>query len=53
VGGTDLVSIDILVIVVTHRNLEAMLAEEKFREDLYFRIKVVTPSSGNSHDHDY
>jgi transcriptional regulator with GAF, ATPase, and Fis domain len=46
VGGTGSIPLDIRVIAATHRNLEAMLAEGKFREDLYFRLRVfpiVTP----------
>ncbi|MBU1055860.1 MAG: sigma 54-interacting transcriptional regulator [Proteobacteria bacterium] len=40
VGGTETIKVDIRVIAATHRNLETMLAEGKFREDLYFRLKV-------------
>jgi len=40
VGGSEPIKIDIRVIAATHRNLEAMLAEGRFREDLYFRIRV-------------
>ncbi len=40
VGGAETIKVDIRVIAATHRNLEAMLAEGKFREDLYFRLKV-------------
>ena len=40
VGGTDPIALDIRVIAATHRNLETMLTEGKFREDLYFRLKV-------------
>ena len=40
VGGTAPVKVDIRVIAATHRNLEAMVAEGLFREDLYFRLKV-------------
>jgi len=40
VGGTEPIPVDIRVIAATHRNLEDMLAEGKFREDLYFRLKV-------------
>jgi len=40
VGGTEVLPVDIRVIAATHRNLEAMLANGKFREDLYFRLKV-------------
>jgi len=40
VGGTAPIPVDIRVIAATHRNLEAMLADGKFREDLYFRLRV-------------
>jgi len=40
VGGTEPISVDVRVIAATHRNLDSMLAEGKFREDLYFRLKV-------------
>ena len=40
VGGTDPLEVDLRVIAATHRNLEAMLKEGLFREDLYFRLKV-------------
>ena len=40
VGGTETLHVDIRVIAATHRNLEVMLTEGKFREDLYFRLRV-------------
>lgn len=40
VGGTETIKVNIRVIAATHRNLEAMVKEGKFREDLYFRLKV-------------
>jgi transcriptional regulator with GAF, ATPase, and Fis domain len=40
VGGTDPIEVDIRVIAATHRDLERMVQEDKFREDLYFRLKV-------------
>ena len=40
VGGTNPVKVDIRVIAATHRDLKAMLSEKKFREDLYYRLKV-------------
>jgi transcriptional regulator with GAF, ATPase, and Fis domain len=40
VGGSETIQIDIRVIAATHRNLEQMLSEGKFREDLYFRLRV-------------
>ena len=38
VGGTEEVETDIRILVATHRNLEMMSREGKFREDLYFRL---------------
>jgi len=40
VGGTETIKIDIRVISGTHRNVEKMVREGSFREDLYFRLKV-------------
>jgi two-component system nitrogen regulation response regulator NtrX len=40
-GGTTKVSVDVRIISSTARNLEAEIAEGKFREDLYHRLSVV------------
>jgi len=40
VGGNKTISVDIRVIVATHRNLESMVSEHRFREDLWFRLNV-------------
>ena len=40
VGGAETLSMDIRVIAATHRNLEELIRDKKFREDLYFRLKV-------------
>ncbi|MEJ7710574.1 MAG: sigma-54 dependent transcriptional regulator [Pyrinomonadaceae bacterium] len=42
VGGTRLIKINIRVIAATNRNLEKALHESKFRQDLYFRLNVVS-----------
>jgi two-component system response regulator GlrR len=42
VGATRDVDVDVRVISATHRDLEAEIAEGRFREDLYYRINVVT-----------
>jgi Nif-specific regulatory protein len=39
-GGTQTVKVDVRVICATHRNLEELVKERKFREDLYYRINV-------------
>src|SRR5678815_4957116 len=41
VGGTDEVSVDVRIIAATNRDLSAMVAENQFREDLYYRIRVI------------
>jgi len=42
VGGMQHVPVDVRVISATHRNLEAELTAGNFREDLYYRLKVVS-----------
>jgi len=39
-GGTRTVKVDVRVIAATHRDLRQMVAEGRFREDLYFRLHV-------------
>ena len=40
IGGTKLYTADVRVVAATHRNLEEMIKEGKFREDLYYRLQV-------------
>ncbi len=40
VGGTEPIKLDIRIIAATHRDLESMVTQGKFREDLYFRLQV-------------
>jgi transcriptional regulator with GAF, ATPase, and Fis domain len=40
VGGTEPIKVDIRIIAATHRDLETMIKDGTFREDLYFRINV-------------
>ena len=42
VGGTETVHVDIRLVAATNQNLEEMVEQRKFRNDLYYRIKVVT-----------
>ena len=39
-GGSKPIPVDIRVIAATHRNLENMVSENRFREDLWFRLNV-------------
>lgn len=41
VGGNQPLAVDVRLVAATNRNLEAMVKEGKFREDLFFRIRVV------------
>ena len=41
-GGVDTIPVDVRIIAATNKNLEQAIEEGKFREDLYFRLKVVT-----------
>jgi DNA-binding NtrC family response regulator len=41
VGGTQLVEVDVRIVVATNRNLQKLVDEKSFREDLYFRISAV------------
>ena len=41
VGGSDPIQIDIRIIAATHRNLPDLIQEGRFREDLYFRLRVI------------
>jgi Nif-specific regulatory protein len=41
VGGRDAVRVDVRIISATNRDLETMMREGRFREDLYYRLNVV------------
>jgi transcriptional regulator with GAF, ATPase, and Fis domain len=40
-GGTKSIQVDVRVIAATHRDLESMMKEGKFREDLWYRLNVL------------
>jgi|JI10StandDraft_1071094.scaffolds.fasta_scaffold31599_3 Nif-specific regulatory protein len=40
VGGTDTIKVDVRLVSATNRNLEKMIEEGEFREDLYYRLNV-------------
>jgi two-component system, NtrC family, response regulator len=41
-GGDETIPVDARVLAATHRDLEAAIKEREFREDLYYRLSVVT-----------
>jgi DNA-binding NtrC family response regulator len=41
VGGTESIKVDVRIIAATNRNLDQLMQEGKFREDLYYRLKVI------------
>lgn len=42
VGGTKTLKVDVRIISATNKNLEELVKDEKFREDLFYRLKVVS-----------
>jgi len=43
-GGRETIPVDVRILAATNRDLENALAKGRFREDLYYRLKVVTIS---------
>ncbi len=41
IGGVKTITADVRIIAATNQNLEAAVAEKKFREDLFYRINVI------------
>jgi PAS domain S-box-containing protein len=41
IGGTQTIKVDVRIIAATHRDLQQLMREGKFREDLYYRLNVI------------
>jgi len=41
VGGNEMIKVDVQIVAASNRNLKEMIKEGAFREDLYYRLKVV------------
>jgi DNA-binding NtrC family response regulator len=44
VGGVEIIRVDVRFIAATNRDLKKLVEEEKFREDLYYRLNVINIS---------
>jgi two-component system, NtrC family, response regulator AtoC len=42
VGGKEVIKVDVRVLAATHRDLENAILEKTFREDLYYRLNVIS-----------
>lgn len=41
VGGTNVIKVDVQLIAASNRNLKELIKAEEFRQDLYYRLKVI------------
>ena len=41
-GGTETISVDVRIIAASNKNLQQMVENREFREDLYYRLSVIT-----------
>ncbi|MBF0406619.1 MAG: sigma-54-dependent Fis family transcriptional regulator [Candidatus Riflebacteria bacterium] len=41
-GGNETIKVDVRIITATHKDLKALISEGRFREDLFYRINVVS-----------
>jgi two-component system NtrC family response regulator len=44
VGGREEIAVDVRIVCATHQDLKALIAEQRFREDLFYRLSEVTIS---------
>ena len=42
VGGNETIRVDVRVLTSTNRKLEQLIKQGKFRDDLYYRLKIMT-----------
>ena len=42
VGSSETVHVDVRLVTATHQNLEQLISEGRFREDLYYRLNVIS-----------
>jgi len=42
VGGNKTINLNVRIVAATHRNLEEMISKSEFREDLFYRLNVVS-----------
>lgn len=42
VGGTETIKVDVRLVTATNQNLEKLVEDGKFREDLFYRLQVIT-----------
>ena len=42
VGGVQTLNVDVRLIAATHQNLEELIRQGRFREDLYYRLNVIS-----------
>ncbi|MBU2514656.1 sigma 54-interacting transcriptional regulator [bacterium] len=41
IGGDEVISVDVRIIAATNSNLEALVSKKRFRQDLYYRLRVL------------
>src|SRR4029077_18751161 len=51
VGSSEPVKVDVRIIAATHQDLEALMRTGRFREDLFYRLNVITLHAPPLRDH--